>query len=168
MFKHIAATALLLVSSQAFAAESSHFYAGVDAASTKFDNLDRDTGFGAFAGYRFNAHVAIEAGYHRLLDARAYTNVGSLPVDLTVDQAELSVIGSLPLSASLSAFGRAGISSITSEGKGNGFSDSTTDTGAVYGIGLAYAFTPALSGRVEVQKPTSDGTKTAAALVFSF
>jgi OOP family OmpA-OmpF porin len=44
--------------------------------------------------------------------------------------------------------------------------DNTTK--ALYGVGLSYAFTPAVSARVEVQRPSSDSTNVSAGVSFQF
>lgn len=90
------------------------------------------------------------------------------PVDFTVSQTYLSVIGTLPISSALSVFGRAGHNWIDDEGKGNGFKDTNTTRSCMFGIGLMYTITPALSARIEVQKPASDVTKTAAGIALAF
>jgi len=48
------------------------------------------------------------------------------------------------------------------------YSESATEDKVVYGVGLSYAFTPAISGRLEVQKPHSDITKIAAGVAYNF
>lgn len=167
MFKKIAAAAFALAaSSAAFAAEPPSFYAGVDISSTDFDDYDRDTGFGAFAGYKFNENIAVEAGYHRLADT-TYRS-GALRADVRIDQYDLSVLGTLPLSNGFGLYGRLGYNRLTVDVDAPGFFGKEHQSKLVYGLGLAYAFTPELHGRLEVQKPHSDITKLAAGVVFSF
>lgn len=43
-----------------------------------------------------------------------------------------------------------------------------TENKAVVGAGLSYAFTPALAGRIEVQKPHSEITQIAAGVALAF
>ncbi|MFC5478553.1 porin family protein [Massilia suwonensis] len=167
MFKKIAAAAFAIAaSSAAFAAEPPSFYAGVDISSTDFDDFDRDTGFGAFVGYKYNENISLEAGFHRLADNR-YT-AGTLSADVTVDQYDLSVLGTLPLSNGFDVYGRLGYNRLTVDVDAPGFFGKEHQSKLVYGIGLAYAFTPVVAGRVEVQKPNSDVTKLAAGVVFKF
>jgi hypothetical protein len=40
--------------------------------------------------------------------------------------------------------------------------------GVLYGVGLNYDFTRAISGRVEAQKPSSDSTHYGVGIVFKF
>ena len=167
MFMKIAAAAFALVaSSVACAAEPPAFYAGFDIASTDFDDYDRDTGFGVFLGYKFNEHIAVEAGYHRLADATY--RAGTLSGDLRIDQYDLSVLGTMPPSNGFELYGRLGYNRLTVDIDAPGFFDKEHRSKLVYGLGLAYAFTPIVHGRVEVQKPHSDVTRLAAGVVFKF
>ena len=169
MFKKFAAAAALLAaSSAAFAAEAPSFYAGVDVSSTKIHGYDRDGGYGAFLGYKFNERFAVEGGYHRLADTEYRS--GPLRADVTLDQLDLSVIGSLPLSAGFDVYGRLGYNRLTAEADANvaGFSTKEHDDNVLYGVGLGYAFTPVIHARLEVQKPSSDATKILAGVAFKF
>lgn len=166
MFKKIVAAALIAASSTAFAAEVPGVYAGVDLGSTKVDNYERDEGFGAFVGYKFNETIAIEGGYHRLADTEY--RYGSLKGSATVDQLDVSVLGTLPLSNGFSLFGRLGWNRLEAEADFAGFSRSEHDSNVLYGIGLGYSFSPVISGRVEVQKPASDTTKVAVGIAYHF
>ncbi|WP_020653400.1 porin family protein [Massilia niastensis] len=163
MFKHIAVAAALVISSSAFAAAPGTFYAGVDAGETKFkDWSDRETSYGFFAGYNFLPNVALEGGFRRLGEADAFG------VDVKADQVALSLVGSLPIATNLDLYGRLGYNRIDVDVKSRGFSGSDSESRALYGIGLGYAFSPQISGRVEVQKPTSDTTNVSAGVVFNF
>jgi OOP family OmpA-OmpF porin len=167
MFKKFAAaTALLAAASGAFAAEPPSMYAGVDVSSTKISGADRDGGYGAFLGYRFNESFAIEGGYHRLAETDYYA--GPLRANVTLDQLDLSVIGSLPLSAGFDVYGRLGYNRLTTDTDVAGFSAREHDNHVLYGVGLGYAFTPMIHARLEVQKPCGDTTKVLAGVAFRF
>jgi OOP family OmpA-OmpF porin len=167
MFKKIAAAAALLVASgAAFAVEPFALYAGVDVSSTKVEDVDRDSGFGAFIGYKFNETIAVEGGYHRLAD-KDY-RIGALRADVTVDQLDLSVIGTLPLSSGFDVYGRLGYNRLTADVDVAGFSEKEHENKVLYGIGLGYTFTPTLHGRLEVQRPTGDATKILAGVAVRF
>jgi len=167
MFKKIAAAAALAAAScAAFAAGPAPFYAGVDVSSTKFEGYDRDSGFGAFVGYRFSDSIAVEGGYHRL--ANTEYGSGALRADVTLDQLDLSAVGTLPLSAGFELYGRLGYNRLTAKADVAGFSGKEHDNKVLYGVGLGYTFTPVLQGRLEVQKPSSETTRLAAGLVFRF
>lgn len=170
MFKKIAAAVaavtLAAASSAAFAAEPPSWYAGIDVSSTKVEGIDREGGYGAFLGYKFNESFAIEGGYHRLAD----TEFGSGPfrADVTVDQLDLSVIGTLPLSNGFDLYGRLGWNRLEADADVAGSSASEDESKVLYGVGLGYTFSPVVHGRLEVQKPTSDVTKIAVGVSFKF
>lgn len=174
MFKKIAtAAALLIASSAAFAAQPNTFYAGLDAGRTKTDNFsDRDTSVGAFVGYNFHQNFAVEGGYRRLADYDIYMSAvggwGTLEGNARVDQAHLAVVGSLPVGERFSVYGRLGLSRLDAKVRFADLKDSDATTKALYGVGMSYAFTPAVSARVEVQKPSSDATNLSAGLSYQF
>ena len=159
MFKKIAVAATVaLISTAAFAADAPKMYAGVDVGSTKIDGFsDRETSIGGFFGYQVNTNFGVEGGFRRLADF----DVGS--VGVTLDQLAVSAVGTLPLSGGFNVYGRLGYNHI--KAKGNG---SDTTSGVLYGAGVGYDFTPTISGRLEVQKPSSDSTNFNAGVVFKF
>lgn len=167
MFKKIAAAvALVTISSAAFAVEPFPFYAGIDVSSTKIEGIDREGGYGAFFGYKFNQSIAIEGGYHRLADTEFRS--GPVRADVTVDQLDLSVIGTLPLSNGFDVYGRLGYNRLEADADVAGFSAKEHDSNVLYGLGLGYSFSPVVHARLEVQKPASDTTKVLAGVAFRF
>lgn len=182
MFKKIAvAAALVIASSSALAQQAPKFYVGADVTSTKVDDFDgKETGYGAFVGYKFNPNVAVEAGFRRLADGKVSYYDSYYDVDVQekakLDQTSISVIGTLPLSSGFSLFGRLGYNHIkakyTATASSGNFSasesDSDSESKVLYGAGLSYDFTPAISARLEVQKPHSDVTTVAVGVSFGF
>lgn len=168
MFKKIAAAAsLIIASSAAFAAQPNTFYAGADIGRTRIDDMSgRDTSVGAFAGYNFHQNFAVEGGYRRLAD-KDYRFSG-VDTNVRADQLALSVVGSLPVAERLSIYGRLGLNRLEVKGSAGGFSAKESETKALYGVGLGYAFTPAVSARLEVQKPASDATNVSAGVAVQF
>jgi OOP family OmpA-OmpF porin len=167
MIKKIAAAlALVAASSAAFAAEPQPFYAGIDVSSTKIDGFDREGGYGAFFGYKFNQNIAVETGYHRVADTEF--RAGTVRGDLTLDQFDVSVLGSLPLSNGFDVFARLGYARLEAEADVAGFTGKEHDSGALYGLGLGYSFSPIIHARLEVQKPASDTTRIAAGVSYRF
>lgn len=164
MCKKIAAiAALMIASSSAFAVEPGALYAGVDIGKTKIDDWsDRETSYGGFVGYKFHPNFAAEFGYRRLGDAEAFG------ADIKVDQASLSLIGSLPLGNNFDLYGRLGYNRLEADAKARGITVSESESRAVYGVGVSYAFTPAISARIEAQKPASEFTNYSAGIVFKF
>jgi OOP family OmpA-OmpF porin len=169
MFKKIAlVTAVALLSTASFAAENRSFYAGADVGSTKFDNLTgRQTSFGGFFGYKFSKYLAVEASYRRLADYEGlyYNNT---KVDVRFDQTAASVIGILPLSSGFEVFGRFGRNRVESKGTGSNFSLTQSGDGALYGVGVAYIYTPNISVRLELQSPSSDSKNVSAGVSYTF
>lgn len=168
MFKKIAAaTALLIASSAAFAAQPNTFYAGADVGRTKIDGIrDRDTSYGAFAGYNFHQNFAVEGGYRVLADKEWRS--GTVRASGKVDQLSLSVIGSLPVSESFSVYGRLGLNRLEAKATLDNLSAKDDETKALYGVGVSYAIAPTVSTRLEVQKPASGATNLSAGVAFQF
>jgi opacity protein-like surface antigen len=163
MFKKIAAAAALaFVAASAFAAPTA-YYGGLDAGSTKIDDFgDHKGSFGGFLGYGFNRNVAIELGYRQL---------GSwdvLGINVKSKQTHLSVVGSYPLGNQVEVYGRLGYNQLRGEATFGGMSYGDDTSGVLYGAGLNYSFTPTISGRIEVQKPSSDSTNYNVGVVFKF
>jgi len=119
------ATALVLMSAQAMAAETG-FYAGVGGGVFGVDadvDLDEeitssfdedDTGFRAFGGWNFTKNFAAELGY--LDGGTANGTIGDIDVDgaeadidLDASGVDLSFVGTLPLGDRFFVFGRAGL-----------------------------------------------------------
>ncbi|QNA89152.1 outer membrane beta-barrel protein [Massilia sp. Dwa41.01b] len=182
MFKQIAAAAALVIaSSSAFAQQAPKFYVGADVTSTKAKDTDgNETGYGAFAGYKFNENFAIEGGLRRLADISDTYYDDYYDVDMNekvkLNQTSIAVIGTLPLSSGFGIYGRLGYNHVKAKyrvtASSGGFSaseaDSYSENKVVYGAGLTYSFTPAIVGRLEVQKPVSDLTTVVAGVSFGF
>ena len=168
MFKKIAiAAALSLIASASFAQAGPASYAGGQINSTKIDGIGGNhTGAGLFVGYQFNENFAIEAGYARL--ANADITYSGVPVNLKFNQSALSGIATMPLSNGFNVFGRLGYNRVSVKGSGNAGSASDSTSGALYGVGVGYSFTPTIAGRVEYQKASSDSSSAVAAIVFKF
>lgn len=164
MFKKFAiAAALAVAASSAFAAPTG-YYAGLDLGSTKIDGLgDSKTSFGGFLGYGFNQFVAIEAGYRQL----GTWDMG-YGVDLTAKQTHLSVVGSYPIAPQFDIYGRLGYNQLRAEASYGKLTYGDDTSGGLYGVGVSYTFTPAISGRFEVQKPASDTTNYSVGIVYKF
>jgi hypothetical protein len=164
MFKKFAiAAALALAASSSFAAAPTGYYGGLDVGSTKIDHFnDSKAGVGGFLGYGFNRFVAVELGYRQL----GSWDIGA--VEVTAKQAHASVVGTYPLAPQFDIYGRLGYNSLRAEASSGGFKYGDDTNGVMYGVGLNYNFTPAISGRVEVQKPSSDSTNYGVGIVFKF
>jgi opacity protein-like surface antigen len=163
MFKKIAAAAALaFVASSAFAGPTA-FYGGVDVGTTKIEDLDGNkASFGGFLGYGFNQNFAVELGYRQL---GKWSEQG---IDLKAKQTHLSVVGSYPLNAQFDIYGRLGYNQLRAEASFGNATYGEDSSGALYGVGVNYNFTPTISGRFEVQKPASDTTNYGVGIVFKF
>ncbi len=163
MFKKITLLAALLVfASSAYAADSTPgVYLGLDAGQTRFSHAGDDNSFGVFGGVQANDNFALEVGYRRLGEVSYY-------IPVTTTQAAVSLISSVQFASGFSAFARIGYNQLNASASYNGKSGSADASGALYGIGLGYAFTPAVSLRVELQRPSSDSTNLSAGLSFKF
>jgi OOP family OmpA-OmpF porin len=109
---------------------------------------DNDTTYTARLGYRFNPFLAIEGGYYDLGHYNFSSTVGSTVISGSAKAKSfgLSAVGIVPLGRQFEAYGRLGIES--SELKANAnttlltASDSDRQTGATYGVGARWKFTP--------------------------
>jgi hypothetical protein len=161
--KFAAAAALALVASSSFAAAPTAFYGGLDVGSTKIDDFDQDkTSFGGFLGYGFNQFFAVELGYRYLGKFDVFGT------DVKAKQTHLSLVGSYPLNAQFDVYGRLGYNNLRAEAKAGGITYGDDTDGGLYGIGLNYNFNSQLSGRFEVQKPSSDSTNYSVGVVWKF
>ena len=124
---------------------------------------NRSAGGKVFGGYQFNKNIAIEGGLFTLgkFGYQATTTpAGTLDGEAKVRGLNLDLVGTLPITGKFSVIGRAGLT--YAEAK-----DTFRSTGMVVvsnpnpseraanwkaGVGLQYAFTPALSARAEVER----------------
>lgn len=126
---------------------------------------DTDTGWKAFAGYRFMKYLAVEGAYTNFGEATANTIVtapGAGIVNTTVESEAwtVSALGILPLGDRFSLFGRLGVNfwnvdvSATGTGSGGTASASDSDDGTdwVYGVGAAFSINKNLSVRGEWER----------------
>jgi len=124
---------------------------------------DRSTGVKAFAGYQLNPNFAVEGGVFSLGKFGYHattTPTGTLDGQARVRGLNLDLVGTLPISGSLSVFGRAGVTYTEArdrfEGTGavvvNNPNPSERAANWKAGLGLQYAFTPAWSVRAELER----------------
>jgi OOP family OmpA-OmpF porin len=123
----------------------------------------RDTGYKAFIGFPINPNWAIETGYFdlgRFGFTANTTPAGSLTGSARIRGLNLDLVGTLPITDRWSLLGRVGAAYAQTD-------DSFSGTGAVsvanpsptkretnykYGFGTQYAFTPALTLRLEGER----------------
>lgn len=158
---------LLLGSGSAFAQESG-FYLGGALGQAKFTEWcdtsaaptavvtacdDKTNAWKILGGYRFNRYAGIEATY---VDWGKVTGTVNA-VDASAEQTSMGVaaVGSLPLGAQFSLFGKAGF--LTTEQETRRITPPSTSTEREetefhYGLGLKYGFTPNWAARAEWER----------------
>ena len=131
--------------------------------TTAITNDERDTGYKLFTGYQFNKYFALEGGYFDLgkFGFTATTlPAGTLRGDIKLKGFNLDLVGTLPITEKLSAFGRVGANHAEAKDtfKGTGFvivrnpNPSARATNIKYGAGLQYAFSDAWTMRLEGER----------------
>jgi OOP family OmpA-OmpF porin len=150
--------ALAAIASPGAMADDSGWYLGGNLGQSKshLDSNSRDTGYKLFGGYQFNPNFALEGGYFDL-GSFAFTASalppGALNGNYRVQGLNLDAVGILPLNEKWSAFARGGLNYAEVKDSYSGSaSRSNRDTNYKYGLGLQYAFTPALDLRLEAER----------------
>lgn len=82
--------------------------------------------------------------------------INGVKSDLSIDQAALSVIGTLPLAGGFNVFARYGRTKIDSKVSAGNVKPYESGDGAVFGAGVGYAFTPNVAVRIEYLSPAKD------------
>ncbi len=162
MIKQITAAALLAATSFAASAAEPRFYVGADIDTTKshfIEDLDRETGYGAFAGFKINDKFDVEVGYRQVGKFNVFQKN-----DLKVNQLAVSVLGYAPVAEKTAVFGRLGYNRL--EFKGNAGSENKNR--ALVGIGLSYEFIKQITGRVEIQRTGFSSTTVNAGVAYNF
>ena len=111
---------------------------------------DTDTGWKLVGGYRFSRYVAVEATY---IDWGKVSGTAN-GISATAEQTSMGagVVGSLPLNAQFSIFGKAGFLTTEQEISRPGGSFTADDTEFHYGLGAKYAFTTNWAARAEYER----------------
>lgn len=129
------------------------------------EDREHDTGYKVFGGWQFNRNLALEAGWFDLGEfgytART-TAPGSLTGNMSARGFNLDLVGALPLTERFSVLGRVGVTSMRTEGRFSATgaarvpyasaNSSQTSGNVKWGVGVAYAFTEALSMRLEAER----------------
>jgi OOP family OmpA-OmpF porin len=123
----------------------------------------RDTGYKAYIGIPIHPNWAVEAGYFDLgrfgFDATT-APVGGLTGSARIRGLNLDLVGFLPITERWSLMGRVGAAYAQTQDRFSGtgavavtdLSPSRRETNYKYGFGTQYAFTPALSLRLEAER----------------
>jgi OOP family OmpA-OmpF porin len=126
----------------------------------------KDNAYKVFLGYQFNRNVGVELGYFHLGEFRlqSTTTAGGLPGGLDgrvrSQGANLDLVGTLPFTDNFAGLARVGaqLSRTRDTFTGSGSFAPTTpspsgrEVNAKVGVGLQYAFSPAVLVRTEVER----------------
>lgn len=121
---------------------------------------DTEVGYKLFGGYQFHPNFALEAGFFDLgrFDASFSGAPGTLDSRTRIRGLNLDLVGIMPLTDRFSAFARLGAAysrasaDVSTTGAFVGGSSRETKWGPKFGLGLEYAFTPALAVRAEWER----------------
>jgi OOP family OmpA-OmpF porin len=165
------AAGLALMATAATADDLKGLYAGIGIGSTSVDGAgpvdDSDTSFKIFGGYAFNRFLALELSYLDGGTAKESADLlfPGMPRLSIFDEVEnkivnLSVLGNLPLTQSLSLFGKLGYAYIDTESKTSVFQGSASFIISLddnerkelsYGVGATYSFSRSFQLRAEYE-----------------
>jgi OOP family OmpA-OmpF porin len=127
------------------------------------DDSAADHGYKLFGGYQFNRYVAVEGGYFDL-GQFGFTSTtqptGTFNGNIKLRGVNLDLVGFVPFTEKLSAFGRLGVNYAEAKDKfsGTGFvhvlspTAKERDTNLKVGAGLQYAFNDNLAMRLEAER----------------
>lgn len=118
---------------------------------------DTDLTWNVAAGYQFNRHFAVEAGYSDFGTARTTGFVGGTTTVFTIETKafELVAVGILPFNDQFSVYAKVGVFRYDTDGTFTGGitgSASDKDQDLTFGLGAEYTFARQLSARFEWQR----------------
>jgi len=127
------------------------------------EDFDRDNGFKAFVGYQFSPYFALEGGYVDLGEygyALTTTPAGTMTGDIELRGVNLDLVGRMPITERLSLLARIGAiyaeadTRFVGTGAVNVLDPNPTaeEVNYKFGVGMEYAFTRALSMRLEAER----------------
>ena len=136
---------------------------GTGATVNALTSDQKGTGYKAFVGFPMNSNWAVETGYFDLgrfgFDATTLP-AGSLTGSSRIKGLNLDIVGTLPITDSWSLLGRVGAAYAQTKGTYSGTGvgaiayteTNKRETNYKYGFGTQYAFTPALTLRLEGER----------------
>lgn len=159
-------------------------FEGIPTNNLSIGTDDKDVGYAAQFGYRFNRYLAVEFALAQFGDLRSQARAdvdlgqGFTPVSINLNfhtgGPQLSAIGIFPLNDKFEIYGRAGVLFASSErefiikvdGDTTSFGSSKGEsTEIVYGVGVAYHFNQMFTARAQFEKlgevgdPNKTGTE---------
>lgn len=150
--KKIAIVALLsaFVATPALADNTGKMYIAGDFGSATYSNMSPfpNPGVVRFAvGSHFSPNLAVEVGYSVFEDSTITFTGGSATVSASAFQS--AVIGSLPLNTQFDLIGKLGFSTNSAELTSTLGSDSTSETGLMFGVGAQFHLNSQVSLRAQ-------------------
>jgi OmpA-OmpF porin, OOP family len=172
MAKAVAAAALAMLTATPAWSQDAGFYLGASIGQSKakdtcddsagFSCDDKDTAWKIFAGYQFNRHFAVEAGYTDLGEVTVSAASGTSSVRGTIELSafELMAVGSFPVADRFSLYGKLGLYRAETEQRLQvtlgtlTVSDNKTEKNAdlTFGFGARFDITRNLGVRAEWQR----------------
>lgn len=136
---------------------------GSGVGTSAFSADERDMGYKVFGGYQFNRFFALEGGYFNLgkFDFHSDTvPAGTVRGDIELQGLNLDAVGLLPITNTLSAFARVGVTRVEANDnfRGTGAaiiadpSNTHRETSYKFGGGLQYALTDSVAVRAEAER----------------
>jgi OmpA-OmpF porin, OOP family len=154
MFKKMAAqiaTATSLCCASTYASADPGAYVGASYGQTQIsvnalDFSESDSGYKVFVGYTFNPYAALELNY---VDAGQPTEVrGRNTIEVSATGVVASAIAKYPFGKLFAATGKLGFAFYDT--------DTTSDIGIAYGLGISVAIWESFEARVEYEQVTVD------------
>ncbi len=165
MIKKTLAVVLLSATAPAFAGslDMTGFYAGATlgagnanfsapaapAAAVTVENPKSKPVYGVFGGYRYNKNLAVELAYTGASYIYTTPAGGARTLNKQIVLA-MTAVGTMPISDSVSVFGKLGVASASSENNAVAGEQKTSRFAPTFGAGVEYKFTPVITGRVGV------------------
>lgn len=154
--KKIAAVASLALLS-ATAVQAADYYGGINLGASKWHIADEpgvtidksDTGYKLVLGAQFTPNIGAELGYASLGTVKVS---GNGTADVKGSGWFMDLVGTMPLSGDLSAFGKLGVFSGKAKASGAGGTASDSGTDIKYGFGLSYAVSKSVDLRGEWER----------------
>jgi opacity protein-like surface antigen len=137
-------------------------YAGFSFGQSKYRDIDaawantRSEGWKAYLGYEFNRYLALEGGYVNLNDMTAVDGV--MNTNIATDAWALGAVARLPLTDSLSVFGKVGAAYMLADIAEKNFAtgefrrSGDDDFEPNYGVGASYAVLDNIDVRAEWER----------------
>jgi OOP family OmpA-OmpF porin len=133
--------------------------------TTSLTDFEDDNGYKLFTGYQFNRNFAIEGGYVSLGEFGYMAELNPLATrrgDTRMMALNIDLVGILPMTDKLSAFGKIGTAYGQSREQFSGhgpvtitrFSNREREMDYTYGAGFQYDVTPQLGMRIEAERFT--------------